>query len=99
MTIVEKLTPNPPVTEAGFGGVAAPAAQAKPALTQEEAGLLARSVTFIKAALLRNGISLSPTEAPWIGAEVADFVLKEMGVEQKAEAPKTEVPTPGFKPA
>ena len=76
MSILDKITPfpAPPVT------VPPTAQRVKEPLTAEESSLLARATTFISRALARNGVQLSPGEAKWVGAEVADFIeLEKVG--------------------
>jgi hypothetical protein len=72
MTIVEKLTPNPVLPEGSKEKL-----PERPALTADEQSLLDRCRTFVVNALKRHGIGLNPSEANWVGAEVADFVMKE----------------------
>lgn len=80
MTIVDKLTPLPSLPESydKDGHTIPDTREPKPALTEEEAALFARASTFIQSALQRHGIGLSPKETPFIGAEVADFVVTEL---------------------
>lgn len=87
MTIYEKMLPRQ--------------ADDKPAppLTADESAMYAECRTLIGSALRKNGISPSPNETQWLGAELADFVLGKMRGTEKPSAPTSPEPTPGFKAA